>query len=163
QPRSSLRRLVRLLIALFLTAGIVLMPALGAWLAYKQTGEPMEPDLVRGGCLAPGGPAGLGGVGPGPVPRLAPLHKPAPTVAARATVGGGRRVEDPELVRAFLASHDFPCSRCGYNLRGLPPGPCPECREPIVLHIAGSDLFRPIVWLARLGVAACALSGLLGF
>src|SRR5262249_13077394 len=78
-------------------------------------------------------------------------------MAASATVGGGRRVEDPELIQRFLSGHDFPCAQCGYNLRGLPAGACPECHEPIVIHIAGADLFKPVIWLARLSIAACVL------
>jgi hypothetical protein len=41
----------------------------------------------------------------------------------------------PDLVAAFLADHDVPCPRCGYNLRGLNASACPECSLKLNLGI----------------------------
>lgn len=78
-------------------------------------------------------------------------------MAVGGTRGGGVTLTDPALVVPILAAHDMPCSRCGYSLRGLQGGSCPECREPIVLSIAGADPLRPIVWLTRLAVGVYLL------
>lgn len=47
---------------------------------------------------------------------------------------------DPALT-AFLADHDVPCIRCGYNLRCLTTNRCPECGVPFVLF-DGRLVFR---------------------
>jgi hypothetical protein len=46
--------------------------------------------------------------------------------------GGAER---DELIAAFLADRDESCPGCGYNLRGLERGRCPECERPLVLRI----------------------------
>ena len=38
-----------------------------------------------------------------------------------------REPQDWAALREFLASRDFPCPGCDYNLRGLREGRCPEC------------------------------------
>lgn len=55
----------------------------------------------------------------------------------------------------FIAAHDFPCPGCGYNLRGLSTGVCPECgaavdREAAMyvgeeIHLGGGTA---VLWLA---------------
>jgi hypothetical protein len=35
----------------------------------------------------------------------------------------------------FLADRDEPCPSCGYNLRGMQSGVCPECRQELVLGV----------------------------
>lgn len=38
-------------------------------------------------------------------------------------------------LRSFLAEQDAPCPSCGYNLRGLTGGFCPECHEALELRV----------------------------
>lgn len=38
-------------------------------------------------------------------------------------------------LKEFLAQRDEPCPSCGYNLRGLTTGVCPECKQPLVLGV----------------------------
>jgi len=40
-----------------------------------------------------------------------------------------------DLLREFLAEADVPCPGCGYNLRGLRAGACPECNEALQLQV----------------------------
>jgi hypothetical protein len=49
--------------------------------------------------------------------------------------------ERVEAVAAYLAERDTPCPGCGYNLRGVEGGTCPECGLAIELVIA-----RPERW-----------------
>jgi predicted amidophosphoribosyltransferase len=48
-----------------------------------------------------------------------------------------------ELLRAYLADHDHPCPRCGYNLRGLASPVCPECGTGLSLRILPTDAAAP--------------------
>lgn len=41
----------------------------------------------------------------------------------------------PDLLRAYLAAHDEPCPRCGYNLRMLEGRNCPECGSALRLKV----------------------------
>jgi hypothetical protein len=62
------------------------------------------------------------------------------------------------LLREFLELTDEPCPACGYSLRGLQAGACPECGERLSLRIG---LVEP-----RLGLYLTGLVGLacgLGF
>lgn len=43
--------------------------------------------------------------------------------------------EDLTLLRSYLSHHDTPCPGCGYNLRGLGQGSCPECGDSISLAV----------------------------
>lgn len=45
-----------------------------------------------------------------------------------------------ELLFTFLASRDFPCPICRYNLRGLTTNRCPECSAPLELAVASPNL-----------------------
>jgi hypothetical protein len=38
-----------------------------------------------------------------------------------------RRVYTLQSIESYLARRNAPCPRCGYNLRGLSKGRCPEC------------------------------------
>src|SRR5262245_53559244 len=142
----------------FLTILIILLPVVGARLSYRFYGEPVEQDLVNGGVLTAAAMAALAWAGLALYKIVGRMNM----MAVGATRGGGVSLTDPALIEPILAAHDLPCVRCGYNLRGLPGGACPECREPIMLTIAGSDPLRPIVWLTRLSVVVYAISALPG-
>jgi hypothetical protein len=62
-------------------------------------------------------------------------------------------VTSPELLQAYLADQDVPCPGCGYNLRGLTSGVCPECRHQLLLRV---DLAEPAI-----GALIAALAPLL--
>lgn len=70
-----------------------------------------------------------------------------------------RLPRDPprEMLRAFLADHDAPCPVCGYNLRGVTLGVCPECESPIELGVSSSSS-QQSAWLMALLVFAMPLS-----
>ena len=59
---------------------------------------------------------------------------------------------DSDLRRRYLAERDVPCPGCGYNLRGLAAGACPECNQDLEL---GIKLASP-----RIGRLVAALTGL---
>jgi len=40
-----------------------------------------------------------------------------------------------DLLRRFLAGRNVPCPRCGYDLRDLTSGRCPECGDEVELHV----------------------------
>jgi hypothetical protein len=40
-----------------------------------------------------------------------------------------------EMLRNYLAERDEPCPGCGYNLRGLTGGRCPECNQDLCLRV----------------------------
>lgn len=44
-----------------------------------------------------------------------------------------------DLLKQFLANHDAGCPVCGYNLRGLQTGACPECSKRIELCVRAPD------------------------
>ncbi len=43
--------------------------------------------------------------------------------------------DDCTELQGYLAERDVPCPGCGYNLRGLPEGTCPECRQELKLTV----------------------------
>jgi len=43
--------------------------------------------------------------------------------------------QDAQLLSAYLAERDVPCPRCGYNLRALTSGRCPECGDEFQLQV----------------------------
>src|SRR5205809_526522 len=58
-----------------------------------------------------------------------------------------------------VVSHDLPCRKCAYNLRGLQfAGQCPECGTPVVLS-AQSDMLRSSDprWVSQLAWGATLL------
>ena len=73
--------------------------------------------------------------------------------------------EDLQLLTEYLADRDVPCPRCGYNLRGLTAGRCPECGDHLQLRIGLSEprLGAYITLLAAccLGLGASALLALI--
>ncbi len=64
-------------------------------------------------------------------------------------------IEDAPTASAFI-SHDVPCHRCAYNLRGLPrDGRCPECGAPTRVSLQGDLLrFADPAWLRKLLLGA---------
>ena len=47
--------------------------------------------------------------------------------------------EDDALLTAFLAAHDAPCPRCGYNLRTLLGTRCTECGMKLRLTVGANE------------------------
>ena len=43
--------------------------------------------------------------------------------------------EETRLLAGFLATRDVKCPLCGYNLRGLTSGRCPECGGPLTVGV----------------------------
>jgi hypothetical protein len=43
--------------------------------------------------------------------------------------------QDAQLLSTYLAERDVPCPRCGYNLRALTSGRCPECGDELQLQV----------------------------
>ena len=75
-------------------------------------------------------------------------------IAARMSpLGSEPSLDEHELLRTFLDDRDAPCAVCGYNLRNLTSGICPECGQRVALRVAAPHL--------RLGVFAWALAPLL--
>ncbi len=46
---------------------------------------------------------------------------------------------DDELLVTFLSERDFMCPRCGYNLRNITSGACPECGDLVTLGVVLAD------------------------
>jgi hypothetical protein len=47
-----------------------------------------------------------------------------------------------DQLTSFLASRDFPCPSCNYNLRGVASDHCPECNTPLTLTLNASATIR---------------------
>lgn len=60
-------------------------------------------------------------------------------------------IDETPIANTFI-SHDVPCHRCAYNLRGLTrEGRCPECGAPVRVSLQGDLLrFADPAWLKRL-------------
>jgi hypothetical protein len=70
--------------------------------------------------------------------------------------------DDADLLREYLAVRDAPCPGCGYNLRGLTTGRCPECAESLELRVALHDPRQAWFIAGLVGLASGAgFSGLL--
>lgn len=64
------------------------------------------------------------------------VYRTGVRIAARVFIARGKRFEVPStLIVACLATSDYPCPRCAYNLRGLQQPACPECNEPVRLAL----------------------------
>ena len=59
----------------------------------------------------------------------------------------GAVVLDRSMATALLTTHDWPCAKCAYNLRGNLSGVCPECTTPVELMLAASRGATPVVLL----------------
>jgi hypothetical protein len=55
---------------------------------------------------------------------------------------------------AGALADDFPCRRCGYNLRGLKPtGRCPECGQPVQTSLTDERLrYSDPAWVRKLAI-----------
>jgi len=82
--------------------------------------------------------------------------------AQTGVVTRGDGAGDEEGLAAFVAGRDVPCPACGYSLRGLRAGSCPECGERLELRVGLAEP-RMGLWIAGLvGLAAGAgFNGLL--
>ena len=60
-------------------------------------------------------------------------------------------------LESYLATHDEPCPKCGYNLRGLRGGTCPECGTRIDLDTILAPLRRALGRRFLAGRSAAAL------
>ena len=68
----------------------------------------------------------------------------------------------PELLQAFLSGRDALCPACGYNLRNLRGGRCPECGEALVLQVGVAEPRQAAAIAGAIALAAGAgMSGLL--
>lgn len=77
-----------------------------------------------------------------------------------------RAQSDAALLAAFLADRDLPCPRCGYNLRGLTGGRCPECGDPLRLQVSLIEprmgAYISLLVACCIGLGGSGLFGLLG-
>ena len=62
--------------------------------------------------------------------------------------------DEARLLAGFLSTRDVKCPLCGYNLRGLTSGRCPECGEALRLQVGGATRYTHC-YIALL--AACCL------
>ena len=157
RPRLSLLAYI----ALALTLLIVFLPFAFTASAYWRTGRSLDWDAVAPTALALAIAALVWGILA--LPRFRSFLLRRETSARARTFSA---VADPEIIRAFLGGNDAPCHRCSYNLRGLPPGNCPECQEPIRLFVVGPRSLHAGRWVTRLAFLAfggrvlCSLMGL---
>jgi len=68
-------------------------------------------------------------------------------------------IDNAQALREFLATRDAECPSCGYNLRGLVGGMCPECNQEIALvdPRVGLFLVGVVGWALGAGFSALAL------
>jgi len=59
----------------------------------------------------------------------------------------GGASEESDQVISFLRDRDAPCPLCGYNLRGLASGRCPECGSGLRLAVGLAEPFLR-AWIA---------------
>lgn len=71
--------------------------------------------------------------------------------------------DESATLQAFLSGRDTPCPHCGYNLRGLTAGACPECEHALRLQLEPVDRppSRRVVFFLLLAAAGVA-RGLVG-
>lgn len=67
-------------------------------------------------------------------------------------------VAEPEMLRLYLSARDVECPGCGYNLKGLVAGACPECNEPLVLRVGLAEP-RAGAFISGLVGLACGAGG----
>lgn len=146
----------RLRMAIVATLAAIALPYLGAVIGYSWSGEPIAEDLTRDATVGAAALCALAWGG------LAIARFTTRVERCAAFAGKGKLVDDPEAIRLLLIQHDLTCPRCRYNLKGLPPGCCPECQEPIRLWVNSAEVAWPASRLAMVVMTACVLRGALG-
>jgi hypothetical protein len=69
---------------------------------------------------------------------------------------------EADFLREFLHGRDAECPGCGYNLRDLTGGRCPECGQDIVLHLQLAEPKQAALLTGLIGLSAgVGLNGLL--
>ena len=63
-----------------------------------------------------------------------------------------------ELVAAFLAERDVACPGCGYNLRGVSAGRCPECARELALMVEQPGMTPPVKLVTAVVLCMFAIS-----
>lgn len=66
--------------------------------------------------------------------------------------------DDATLVRQLLANHDIDCPRCGYNLRAIVTGRCPECGFEITLKSFQIRRHKPLPGHLRVAMVLFAFA-----
>lgn len=66
------------------------------------------------------------------------------------------RESERAALRLFLSEHDAVCPSCGYGLRGLALGRCPECERPVRLAIDSAARWGRMRWPSFWAAVACA-------
>jgi hypothetical protein len=59
-----------------------------------------------------------------------------------------------DLLEQYLAARDEPCPLCGYNLRDLKGGRCPECGDALRLHVGLVEPKKAAFLTGLIGLAA---------
>jgi hypothetical protein len=88
------------------------------------------------------------------------LHTPFPMRHSLGIGCGEGLCVDP--LESYLAAHDEPCPKCGYNLRGLRGDTCPECGTRINLDTILAPLRRALGRRYLAGRSAAAGSFAIG-
>ena len=71
-------------------------------------------------------------------------------------------MSDTDPLITYLATHDAPCPGCGYNLRGLRSGVCPECGKQLTLDMFHESPPRPFSWVTDVWAFFLALPFIMG-
>ena len=64
---------------------------------------------------------------------------------------------DLEMLRHYLADRDASCPTCGYNLRGLEQGTCPECGDTLSLTLTNHPTRLAGYTIGLIGLTLSAL------
>ena len=70
-----------------------------------------------------------------PALRLVEVRPPTVRTRAERRFIRGSTPHEVLALREFVAGRDFPCPRCGHNLRGIMSANCPECGVPLRVEL----------------------------